>query len=78
MKIGRFEIVRAKAVSFSWFWHRLTLEHNPSIYHWLWFTYGLHERPTMRAADGFIAVPNSDLEVSKTLSSKAVVIRRRR
>jgi hypothetical protein len=33
---------------------------------------------TKRAADGFTAVPNSNLEVNQTVSAKAVVVRRRR
>lgn len=63
MKIGGFEIVRSKAVPFSWHWHRLTLKHNPPIYHWLWFTYGLHERPTTGAVD---LGDSSALEVDST------------
>lgn len=75
MKIGNFEIVRSKAVSFSWFWHRLTLKQNPPIYHWLWFTYGLHERPTKHAPDevesaaSVIISPTSEVSSSEADST---------
>lgn len=40
MKILNIEIVKSKAVKFSWLPHRLTLKCNPTIYHWFWFAFG--------------------------------------
>lgn len=40
MKIGNFHIIRCHEVRFHWLPHRLTLEHTPGVFHWLWYSFG--------------------------------------
>jgi hypothetical protein len=38
-----FTICKSQAVPFSLKWKRLTLQSNPPIYHWLWFTFSFYD-----------------------------------